>query len=71
MIALFSNYGLKVDESLKSLFDFDPDIKTIRKCFSITGLLILMNAIFGLTAIFKKKLSILIAVSFKPFPNNA
>ena len=64
MITFFTYFGLKANESpLKDLFDFNPDIKTVRKCFSITGVLILMNAVFGLTAIFKKQLSFLIAVS--------
>ncbi|XP_054163538.1 tetraspanin-8-like [Oppia nitens] len=65
MIAIFSIYGLKCNERLLSLlYDMSPEIRTVKKCFVITGSLVIINAIFGLTAIFKKKFSILIAFCF-------
>ena len=64
MITFFAYFGLNVNESLlKVFFELSPNIRTVRKCFTLTGLLIVMNAIFGLTAILKKRLSVLIAVS--------
>ncbi|CAG2118071.1 unnamed protein product [Medioppia subpectinata] len=65
MITLFSIFGLKCNERLlKILYEFNPDIKTIRKCFAINGFLIIINSLFGLTAIYRKRLSILIAFCF-------
>ncbi len=64
MICVFTNSGLRSSEKLFSnLFEVKPEIRTIKRCFIITGLLLMFNSILGLAAIVRKKLSFLIAVS--------
>jgi hypothetical protein len=64
MICTFTNFGLRSnDKLLSNLLEIKPEIRTIKKCFIITGLLLMFNSILGLTAIIRKKLSFLIAVS--------